>query len=59
MTDTPKHIEELQLKIWLSKTPDERLMQLLKDNEALYLFWKNGKEQLNKTTSSPPILSAT
>lgn len=46
MNDTPQHIRDLQLKIWLSKSPGERLLQLLKDNEELYLFWKKGKEQL-------------
>jgi len=39
MTDTPKHIEELQLKIWLSKPPMERLKQMMTDNEALMQFW--------------------
>lgn len=36
MNDTPKHIKELQLKIWLSKTPGERLKQFLIDNEAFF-----------------------
>lgn len=43
MTDTPQHIKEKQLAIWLSKTPAERLKQTLADNEALFLFWKNAK----------------
>lgn len=46
MTDTPQKIKELQLKIWLSKTPGERLLQTIKDNEALFLAWKKAKEQL-------------
>ncbi|HEY2726639.1 MAG TPA: hypothetical protein VGI61_05670 [Parafilimonas sp.] len=41
MTDTPEHIRQLQLNIWLSKSPMERLLQFLQDNEALFLFWKN------------------
>lgn len=41
MTDTPEHIKQLQLNIWLSKSPMERLLQFLQDNEALFLFWKN------------------
>lgn len=41
MTDTPEYIKQLQLKIWLSKSPMERLLQFLQDNEALFLFWKN------------------
>jgi len=46
MNDTPQHIKELQLKMWLSKPPEERLRQFLMDNESLFLFWKAGKEQL-------------
>jgi hypothetical protein len=41
MTDTPKHIKAMQLKIWLSKPPMERLRQMLADNEALLKFWSN------------------
>ena len=73
MEDTPQHIKNLQLKIWLSKSPGERLLQLLKDNEELYLFCKKGKAALSKATisklsdsdrqtgitSSPPTPSAT
>jgi hypothetical protein len=40
MSDTPQHIKEKQLELWLSKTPAERLKQTLADNEALFLFWK-------------------
>lgn len=39
MTDTPQHIKELQLKIWLSKSPMERLKQFMEDNAALAKFW--------------------
>ncbi len=39
MTDTPDEIKDLQLRIWLSKTPAERLRQFMMDNEALYKFW--------------------
>ena len=28
MTDTPKHIKDLQLKLWLAKTPGERCISL-------------------------------
>ena len=44
MTDTPQHIREIQLKIWLSKTPQEKLMQMMEDNAALYQFWNNTKK---------------
>jgi hypothetical protein len=36
MTDTPKHIKDLQLKLWLAKTPGERLYQFIVDNDAMY-----------------------
>ena len=45
MDDTPQHIKDLQLKIWLDKPPMERLRQFLVDNEALYLFWKSNKPE--------------
>jgi hypothetical protein len=41
MTDTPQHIKDLQLKIWLTKQPMERLRQFLVDNDALFKFWKS------------------
>ncbi|MES1220897.1 MAG: hypothetical protein ABUT20_35680 [Bacteroidota bacterium] len=47
MTDTPQHIRDLQLKIWLSKTPAERLMQFLKDNDDMRMALKKAKEKLN------------
>ena len=46
MDDTPQHIKDLQLKIWLSKTPGERLRQFVVDNEVLFRFWKAAKKQL-------------
>ena len=39
MNDTPQHIKELQLKIWLSKSPAERLKQFMEDNASLFRFW--------------------
>jgi hypothetical protein len=39
MNDTPQHIKELQLKLWLSKSPGERLKQFMEDNAALFQFW--------------------
>ena len=45
MTDTPQAIKDLQLKIWLSKSPGERLHQLMKDNEEIFKFWAALKEQ--------------
>jgi hypothetical protein len=57
MTDTPQHIRDLQLKIWLSKTPEERLMQFLKDNDDMRMALKEVKEKLHlpdTVTNFPP-----
>ena len=51
MLDTPLHIKELQLKIWLSKTPMERLRQMLEDNAALFQFWAETKKSMQKPES--------
>jgi hypothetical protein len=48
MNDTPEHIKELQLKIWLSKTPGERLKQFLIDNEQFFKFLEQAKKSLEK-----------
>ena len=45
MKDTPDHIKALQLKIWLSKPPMERLKQMMIDNDALMNFWAAAKKQ--------------
>ena len=36
MTDTPQHIKDLQLKLWMQKTPGKRLYQFIMDNDAMY-----------------------
>jgi hypothetical protein len=46
MDDTPQHIKKLQLRIWLSKPPAERLRQAIEDNDALFAFWKQAKSEL-------------
>ena len=58
MNDTPQHIKELQLKIWLSKSPAERLKQFMEDNTSLFQFWNKARksdikmpEQKNKNRS--------
>jgi len=43
MRDTPQHIKELQLKIWLSKSPGERLRLTLEGNGQLLQFWSNAR----------------
>lgn len=45
MTDTNQEIKNIQLKIWLEKSPMERLRQLMIDNEALIKFWNEVKPQ--------------
>ena len=44
MKDTPDHIKELQLKHWLSKSPEERLLQFIKENDAWWQALKEVKE---------------
>ena len=46
MSDTPKHVQEIQLKIWLDKTPGERLFQFLTDNDVLYKAILKAKEDI-------------
>jgi cytidylate kinase len=48
MNDTPKHIKDLQIKIWLSNTPGERLLQFIKDNQIMFRSWKQAKEEREK-----------
>jgi len=46
VTDTPEHIKDLQLKLWLSKTPEERLLQFIRENEAWWNALKEAKEKI-------------
>ncbi len=46
MTDTPEHIKKIQLEIWLAKTPEERLTQFLKDNDAMFKAIIQAKKDL-------------
>ena len=48
MTDTPEHIQKLQLKIWMDKTPGERLYQALKNNGELFLMFKAMRASMEK-----------
>lgn len=52
MNDTPQHIKELQLKIWLSKPPGERLKQFMEDNASLFQFWKAAQKSDQKASDS-------
>ena len=55
MTDTPLHIKQLQLKIWLAKTPQERLLQYLTDNDALYKGIMKIKGNLQQDQQKAPL----
>lgn len=46
MTDTPQHIKDIQLKLWLSKPPVERLFQSIKDIEAMRKVLRDAKTSL-------------
>ena len=56
MKDTPQHIKELQLKLWLSKSPMERLKQTLESNGQLLQFWSSalvvGKDRNDQRNQS-------
>jgi hypothetical protein len=47
MNDTPQHIQDLQLQLWLSKTPGERLYQFLVDNDTMLQALIKTKKELN------------
>jgi hypothetical protein len=53
MEDTPQHIKELQLKIWMAKTPAQRLKQFLEDNDALQKFWAKSKNEGTGADNQP------
>jgi hypothetical protein len=46
MTDTSEYIKKIQLEIWLSKTPEERLTQFLQDNDAMFKAIIQAKKDL-------------
>lgn len=59
MNDTPQHIKELQLKIWLSKSPAERLKQFMEDNASLFQFWKAAQKSNQKLPDSKTKANST
>lgn len=52
MQDTPEHIKQLQLDIWLSKTISQRLEQFILDNDALFKLWKQAQEQISSNDNA-------
>ena len=46
MKDTPENIKELQLKRWLSKPREERLLHFIKENDAWWGALNAAKKNL-------------
>ena len=46
MKDTPEHIEELHLKLWLEKTPGERLYQAISDIDEMRIALRDVKKNM-------------
>lgn len=46
MNDTPAHIKDIHLKLWLQKPPGERLYQAIKDIDAMRSFLRDVKLKL-------------
>ncbi|MBK8951227.1 MAG: hypothetical protein IPM85_01580 [Chitinophagaceae bacterium] len=49
MNDTPQHIKERQLKIWMSKKPEERLLLFLQQNEEMWMAIRDAKIKMKKS----------
>ena len=47
MTDTSQDIKDLQLKLWMQKTPGERLYQFLMDNDAMLNALRKVKKEMD------------
>jgi len=46
MNDTPKHIKDVHLKLWLEKPPGERLYQAIIDIDAMRTALRDAKKKL-------------
>ena len=57
MQDTPEHIKQLQLDIWMSKTISERLERFLIDNDALFKLWKQSQQQISSKNNTDTEVS--
>ncbi|WP_295669945.1 hypothetical protein [uncultured Mucilaginibacter sp.] len=55
MDDTPLHVKQLQLAIWLAKPPEERLRHTLEDNDALFAFWDEIKKNNQQNKSGDQV----
>jgi hypothetical protein len=56
MQDTPEHIKQIQLDIWLAKSPSERLERFILDNDNLFKLWKQAKKQISSNNNNEPDL---
>ena len=56
MKDTPDHIKQKQLEIWLAKPFEERLLLTLQMNDELNTFWTEVKKSMpdNKSKATSP-----
>ena len=52
MQDTPEHIKQLQLDIWMSKPISERLERCIIDNDALLKFWKEARKNISPNNNN-------
>jgi hypothetical protein len=55
MDDTPPHVKQIQLEIWLAKSPEERLRLTLEDNDALFAFWAEVKKNNQQDKLGDPL----
>lgn len=46
MSDTPQHIKDIHLKLWLEKSPGERLYQAIIDIDAMRSALRDAKKKL-------------
>jgi hypothetical protein len=46
VNDTPEHIKQLQLELWLKKSPGERLYQAIKDIDDMRKALRDVKRRL-------------
>lgn len=54
MKDTPEHIKQLQHKLWMSRTPEERLLQFLTDNEIMWNALDKAKREMKAQDDKKP-----
>jgi hypothetical protein len=54
MNDTPDHIKQMQLEIWLAKPPEERITLTLQMNDELFDLWNEVKKNMAIAKNSKP-----